>query len=922
MADADADTAAPEPATSRSVAPGRPPWWQHPRPGSAEFPAEAVEGSVPGRVAAVAVEYPDRVAIDAPSGELTYAELMDRVGALAHGIAAEAPEGNVPVAIMYEHDSPLIVALLAVMAAGKIVHVLDPTAPEAMLVALLEDSGARLIVADDANLDTARAAAGEGVEVRTPADLAGGRPVELPSVDVGPADGAMLAYTSGTTGAQKGALIPHRVLLQVGRGAAEGLALGPDDRLPMLFPLSLAVAAYPLFLPLFHGGRLCVLDVRTVGLGPLPEWLESSGLTVMYLSPTIVRFLADIAADGLTMPDLRQVVLGGERVDLAAAEAAWGLFGTGIQLANGYGLTETGVLTFYFLDPAAPPPADATVPVGYPIPDTELLVLDGEGQPVAAGVTGEVSVRSRYLFQGYWGRPELNAMVLHTSDDGTAIYNTGDLGRVDENGCLELVGRSDAQVKVRGHRVVIGEVEEALLGLDVVKDAVVLHREVSGVGTLDAFVVPATDEAGVTVGVTAIRDALSARVTTPMVPARFHLLTELPTLPNGKLDRQALRDPTGDRPRPGAVAGGADDIERRLVELWEDLLGVRPVGVDEDFFELGGHSLLAAAMLVEVEEVFRVSVPMSEMVYSPNILHIATCVRRGDRRGERTSLVAVQEGDGTRPPLFWAHDLHGTSLRFRALGRALGADQPLYTFESPFLEPVPPQIFSLSTLARRYVDDLIEAFPEGPYLLGGYSFGGVLSFEMARTLTDLGHEVALLIVVDVGPGYRGEHYEPDRPPTKPWLGILDPPDPSLSLAEKATYYRGVPFKGLARHAVWRLGLDHYLEPFLFRRDLEQTGQIAPRHRVWYAWRKHWELGAKGWNWDAVTYPGRVELVWADESGSTDATMGWGDIAEGGVGIHRVAESHEQMLDEGFVASTAAVVRGLIDDEIAKRATSA
>ncbi len=307
---------------------------------------------------------------------------------------------------------------------------------------------------------------------------------------------------------------------------------------------------------------------------------------------------------------------------------------------------------------------------------------------------------------------------------------------------------------------------------------------------------------------------------------------------------------------------------------------------------------------------------MSEMVYAPNILHIGSCIRRGDREGERSSLVAVQEGDGTRPPLFWAHDLHGTSLRFRALGRALGADQPLYTFESPFLDPVPPQIFSLSTLARRYVDDLVEAFPEGPYLLGGYSFGGVLAFEMARTLDNLGHDVGLLAVVDVGPGYRGEHYEPQRPPTKPWLGILDPPDPSLSLAEKARYYRGVPPKGLARHAVWRLGLDHYVEPFLFRRDLAETGQIAPRHRVWYAWRKHWELGAKGWNWDAVTYPGRVELIWADESGSTDATMGWGDIAEGGVGIHRVAESHEQMMDEGFVGPTASVVRALIDDATA------
>ncbi|MCB1004756.1 MAG: AMP-binding protein [Acidimicrobiales bacterium] len=901
--------------------PGAAPWGPAcPRPDTFEpFPEAAVEGSIGARFAEVAARHGDTVALRSPAGTWTFAALADDVNRFANALLGRLGAGEEPVALLFDHDGPLVAAMLGTLSAGKLVLVLDPEAAPSVTESLLADSGARLLVADESRLTAAFDLAGPDVTVVRDSALVEGAPATPPDVEVTPERGAMLAYTSGSSGSAKAAVIPHRALLHLMRGATDALSISPGDTLPMLFPVSLAVAAYPMFLPLLNGGTLTTFDVRGQGLADLGRWLADEQVSVMYVAPTVARFMVDVVAEH-TYPSLRLVVLGGERVDADAVALIREMFGAHLVVANGYGTTETGVLTFYFLDPQAPPPADATVPVGYAIPDTELLVLDEDGQPVRPGVTGEVSVRSAHLFQGYWGKPELNEMVLHATDDDMAIYSTGDLGRVDENGCLELVGRSDAQVKVRGHRVVLGEVEEALLSLDLVKDAVVLHREVGGVGTLDAFVVPATDEQEVVADVPAIRDALSARVTTPMVPARFHLLDELPTLPNGKLDRQALRDPSGDRPRPGAVADGTDDIERRLVELWEDLLDVRPVGIDEDFFELGGHSLLAAAMLVEVEEIFRVTVPISEMVSTPTILHIGGCIRQGDREAGRSALVAVQEGDGTRPPLFWGHDLHGTALRFRALGRALGPDQPLYTFESPFLDPVPPQIFSLPTLARRYVDDLVEAFPEGPYLLGGYSFGGVLAFEMARTLLDLGHEVGLLAVVDVGPGFRGELYKPTRRPAKPWLGMLDPPDPSLSLTEKVRHYRGGTVKGVARHVVWRVGIDHWLEPVLFRRDLKETGQIAPSHRVWYAWRKHWELAAKGWNWRGATYPGRVELIWADESGSTDSTMGWGDIAEGGVGVHRVPESHEEMMDEGFAGSTAAVLRALIDETTASDRT--
>jgi amino acid adenylation domain-containing protein len=893
---------------------GRPPWHgRGGRPGSTPLPEAALLGGVVDRIRVVGEATPDVVAISAPSGDLTYRQLLDEVAAVARGVHAEAPAGNVPVAIVLEHDGPLVTTLLGVLAAGKVVHVIDPQGPEPVSRALLEDSGATLLLADAAHHELAERIAPPGTTVRL-VDRVRVEGAGFPDVVVLPEDGAMLAYTSGTTGAPKGALIAHKVLLQLGRGAVEGLGIGADDTLPMLFPISLAVAAYPLFLPLFTGGRLCILDVRSVGLDPLPGWVEEQGITVMYLSPTVIRFIDELAPDG-PYSTVRLVVLGGERVDRGAVEVARKVFRDDVVLANGYGLTETGVLTFWFLDADEPPSEGATVPVGYPIAETDLLVLDADGEPVPPGGTGEVYVRSPYLFSGYWGRPELDVMVLRDDPEtGVPVYSTGDLGHVHADGYLEVVGRSDAQVKIRGHRVVLGEVEEALLALDLVKDAVVVHRQEGDESSLVAFVVAEPGDDGERPTVGSVRTLLADHVAAPMVPGTFVLLDELPTLPNGKLDRQALRATPAERPDDLGTAyrEARDDVERRVLAIWEGLLDVRPIGVADDFFELGGHSLLAASMLIQVEEATGVAVPMSDLVDGATVESVADVVRRGEPERPRSTVVVLQEGEPGRAPLVWCHDLHGSAFRFQALARAIGPDQPVVAFESPFLAAQPPPFRSIETLALAYATDLTRRFPEGPYLLGGYSFGGILAFEVAQQLLRDGHQVELLAIVDVGPAYRGINHSTHHPPPKPWLGIAPPADPSLPPLRRAKHYLGMPPKVAARHAIWRAGLDGYLEPLLFRRDLRETGRIAPGHRLWYAWRTHWML-AKDWADRPHTYPGRIELVWADESGSDDSTMGWGAVAAGGVGIHRVGVPHEELMEEGQVDEVAAVLRGLVDE---------
>ena len=267
-----------------------------------------------------------------------------------------------------------------------------------------------------------------------------------------------LAFTSGTSGRPKGAMITHGVLLNLVRGATDALRISPDDRMPMLFPVSLAVAAYPMFLPLLNGGTLSTHDVRSLGLAGMADFLADERITLAYLAPTVVRFLVDALA-GRTFPELRMVALGGEVVDREVVDLVRTLFDPR-EIANGYGTTETGVITLHVIDPDDPP--EGEVPVGRPVPDVDLVITGDDGHELPAGEPGEIVVRSRYTFGGYWGHPELNRRVLSADPvgrEGWRQYRTGDFGRLRPDGALVVSGRVDSRVKVRGRFVVLGDVE-------------------------------------------------------------------------------------------------------------------------------------------------------------------------------------------------------------------------------------------------------------------------------------------------------------------------------------------------------------------------------------------------------------------------------------------------------------------------------
>jgi len=481
-----------------------------------------------------------------------------------------------------------------------------------------------------------------------------------------------------------------------------------------------------------------------------------------------------------------------------------------------------------------------------------------------------------------------------------------------------VLGRLDTKVKIRGRFVVLGDVEADIHQIPDVADAAVAGTDRDGVTELVAVVVAAP---GATVAPLELRARMLETLEPYRVPSRWEVVSELPRLPNGKVDRRAVAELARSTSSGRAADTGRPDdattaaLTRTVRDIWELLLPVGVIGLDDDFTHAGGDSLLAAQMLVMVEERTGVIVPMGDLVRARTIRQLVEVIEQIRRTGpgEPTTVSCVQAGDPTRPRLWFVHDLHGSAYRVRHLAEALGADQPVWSFESPLLRGTPNTFGTLEAFARRYVDDLRVVQPEGPYWVGGYSFGASAAYEIARQLRAQGQDVAFCGIVDIGPGYRGFGWGDRRSPFRPWFGVAKPPPAGSSRREALDHYRDMVRqspKGAARHLMVRTGLSRLVDPIRFRRDLRRHDRVRPEWRLWYAWEEHWQLAVKHWN-RTNTYDGTIDLFWADTTPSVDATMGWGPLV-GGLEIHRFAGDHEGILEPRGVAALAAALRPALD----------
>ena len=585
--------------------------------------------------------YPDRIAVKKGDEAVTYSQLNAMANRMAHAIVDRRGAEPEAVAILLGKGPRLMAAMLAVLKAGKFFVLLDLSFPKARLAAVLEDSQAALIICDRPDYEALRDGDGNGSTARLlefdaiPADGAENN-LDLP---IAPHALAAVVYTSGSTGEPKGVILAHRNLLHQTMLFANAYKISERDRL-LLTTSGTANALTISYLAMLTGSTLLPFDVQSHGIGTLIRWIVEEKITICWMGTPLFRSMCRALAGARLLSDVRILRLSSEASYKSDIELYKQHFSPECQLFNGLSATEAGLICLNPIDFNSEF-SGQDVPVGYPVEDREVLLLDDSGKEVGFNELGEIAIRSRYLSVGYWRQPELTERKFRPDPDNAdqRIYFTGDLGLRLPDGSLIHKGRKDFRVKIRGYGVELAEVEKVLASHASVRQTVVVARNTeAGDARLVAYFT-CTDSPAPTIS--ELRDFLKTRLPDFMIPSAFVMLEAIPLTHSGKIDRRALPEPDKVRPNLAAVyLSPRDEIEQKLVSIWEDVLDVRSIGVNDRFFDLGGDSLSATRVITQVIKYFQLEIPLQSLFQSPRIADMAAVIaqRQGKISGNHNDI--------------------------------------------------------------------------------------------------------------------------------------------------------------------------------------------------------------------------------------------------------------------------------------------
>ncbi|MDM7892545.1 non-ribosomal peptide synthetase [Curtobacterium caseinilyticum] len=890
----------------------------------------AVETSVLDGLAAVADRAPASLALVDEHGETTHGEL-DRtaraLGLLLHerltpddrtgrGVGTEPGGAPVPVGTMVGHGSASVIALLGLLHAGRVVVALDPFLPEARLQHVMALAGIVDVVADAEHADRAAALVPEHgrllsfddlvAEARTAATSGADIAVVPGARDRGGLDPMVVIFTSGSTGAPKGVTMTHRQIVVDTVAQRESFRLVPADRVASVLPHGFAAGFTLVLSALLAGSSVHVADPRRTGVDRLVSWVHDARLTTLHTTPHLVRSMTgalDRSDDRLRA--LRIVATVGEAVTGADIAGLRPLLGPDTSFCNWTGSSETAVYAVNEIRATDPVP-ERSVPSGRIVTGKRIEVRRPDGSLADVGESGEVVCISDAMTSGYWGAPDVTATRAGTASDGTPTWAIGDLGRFDEQGMLTLLGRADDAVKVRGYLVEPSEVEAALRTVDAVQETVVVAVKAPPAPTrLVAYVVSRPGRRSPSPA--AIRKALRDLLPDYMVPTSIVPVTALPRNERGKVDRSQLPE----APALGTTVGedGAeigeetyDQWQLAVGQIWAEVLGLPTVGplelpavgLDNDFAALGGDSLSAEEMLAAVADRLGVDLPSAELLEHPTLRTFTARIRRGAAATpSHPDIVTLAERNGNdAEPLFCIAGAGALALTYVPLARHLG-DRPVHAFQQHGLERRSVPDWSVRAMARRYIELVRVVQPRGPYTLVGHSFGGLVALEMAAILTEAGHEVRRVVLLDTYlPEQAAEQADVvefgeldlGRPAPRTVPGAL------RRIADRTAALRSrvvAPFGQLGRHArAYGAGV--------FRWD----GQ-----RQFRAFFDHALVVSRGY--EPRTYRGAVTLVVAD--GNESGAARWARFLRGDVDEVRVHAEHSSLLREPHVAQVATLL---------------
>ncbi len=683
---------------------------------------------------------PDAVALIDEDRQLPYRELNRRANQLAHYLKQFGIGPEVVVGICMERSMEMIVGLLAILKAGGAYVPLDPSYPKERLAFMLQDSGAPVLITRQAFVDAFVNHTGKTISLDTDWEKIAQESESELAAETSSDSLAYVIYTSGSTGQPKGVAVPHRAVNRLVINT-DYVELTSAHVVAQASNVSFDAATFEIWGALLNGARL-VLVAKDILLSPpaMSAAIERHGITTLFLTTALFnQMVQQIPA---ALGKLQHLLFGGEAVDPTSVKQLLHK-GPPKRLMHVYGPTETTTFASWHWVRTLADDA-TTVPIGRPIANTEIYILDASLNPVPIGVSGELYIGGAGVARGYLNRPELTAAKFvvdpFSNESQARLYRTGDLARYLPDGNIEFVGRIDNQVKIRGFRIELGEIEAVLNQQPMVRECAVSAREDTlGEKRLVAYVVAAP---GVTAVAEPLRLSLQERLPEFMVPASFVFIEALPLTPNGKVDRKAL-------PNPESIRRNDDDgyvaprtaAEKLVAELWAEIVKVDRVGVNDNFFELGGHSLIAVRLAAEMEKRLGCNVPVSLLFKLPTIAQLASELQP-HTQAQSSPVIAVRP-KGSMPPFFCVHGY----AAYRHIARQLGVKWPFYGLG---------QHFSGRKVGRTRVEDQAKAHlkeiyaiqPRGPYYLAGHSIGGLIAYEMAQLLQNDGEEVAFLGLID------------------------------------------------------------------------------------------------------------------------------------------------------------------------------
>lgn len=706
---------------------------------------------------------PEAVAVEFEGRQLTYRELNQQANQLAAFLRAKGVSKGHVVGLYAERSVELMICLLGILKAGAAVLPLDPAYPRRRLEFMCADAAISAVISQPSLLPGLDFLREDVLLFPFESQMLAGYPIDNPAYEGGGESLLYILYTSGSTGTPKGVRMPHRPLVNLltWQNSQPFLAKTPANVLQYT-PMNFDVFFQEVFSTWAAGAKLILVgeEVR-LDFDRLLNYLVDHRIHRLFLPFVALQALAEVATHRSRFPvELKDVITAGEQLRITHDIRDFFRHLPICRLHNHYGPTEAHVVSTYILegDPSTWP---TLPPVGKPVANTKIFILDPFLQQIPLGLPGEIYLAGACLAHGYQNQPGLTdeRFLTHSIDGETVrLYKTGDLGRYTADGNIEFLGRVDQQVKIRGFRVEPGEIESVLADIPSVSQAAVITRTTqAGEIRLEAFVVPAHPGQ---FSLEELRAELRAQLPVYMLPSALHVREALPLTASGKVDRRLLETAapvTVSSPADAGRLQARDELEYQLCKIWERILETEAVGIQDSFFDLGGHSLLAVRLFMEIEEVLDIKLPVASLFQAPTVAQQAAMIRERRIPPDTSSIVPLQM-HGTKPPFFCIHNFGGFVINYEPLSQALGTDQPFYGVQAFGLEGVNEPQTSIAEMAQYYLRAIQQIQPAGPYFLGGYCFGGVVAYQVASLLETQGQEVGLLALIDAyAPSHAQDH---------------------------------------------------------------------------------------------------------------------------------------------------------------------